>query len=54
VNNGPEIVVAATVVGGVESVFSEQPDIDTPIIRKKLKTMKIFMKRSMHNGYSSL
>jgi hypothetical protein len=55
VYRGPAVVVVATVADVLpESVLSEQPVMDTPIIRKILNARKIFVQCSIHNDYSGV
>jgi hypothetical protein len=49
---GPAVVRGTTVSDAAASGLSEQPDMDTPMMRKMLKTMKIIAERSMHNDSS--
>ena len=56
VNSGPAVVVATPVPDVLSPVseLSEQPVMDTPIMRKILSARKIFAECSMHNDYSAV
>jgi uncharacterized membrane protein YjjP (DUF1212 family) len=47
---GPVVVAAATVAAGAVSAVSEQPVMDTLVIRRILRRTKIIVKGFMHSG----